>query len=166
LKLHPLIRAEIDWLIARGVSPAAIIHPSLIMTCRGSRAKDGRFEGDPGGQRWFVFSEQHDLVFWNPLTGEIATDTGRAFALGEELIGNPATTAFDQYLTIFANPLQWLRNERRGIFVLNWQFAFDRLRDVPRIAVAEPLLATYHKMMKPRHMPRLAVLPKTERVAA
>lgn len=70
---------------------------------------------NPEGPQWLVFAEEHDLVFWQPVTGEIATDAGRAFALGEEAIGNPATTAFDRWLNIYADPLEWLRNDRRGI---------------------------------------------------
>lgn len=161
MKLHNLKQTQIDWFFANGVSPRAIICPTAIMTCRGERAKDGRFDENPDGPEWIAFEEVHDWVFWQPLTGEIATDTGRAFALGEELIDNPATTAFDQHLNIYADPLQWLKNEGRGIVVVNWKFVFDRLRDVTRVAVAEELLGTYKRCMRPLHMPKLFVLPNS-----
>ena len=166
MNLLNLKQVQIDWLLDRGVSPSAISQPTLMKTCAGQRAKDGRFDVEPEGHQWFVFEEEHDLVFWQPVSGEIVTETGRAFALGEEFIDNPATTAFDQHLNIYTDPLEWLQHERRGIVVLKWQFAFVRLRDVPRIAVAEPLLPTYRHHMRPQRMPRLAVLPKAERTAA
>ena len=150
---------QAQWLLAHGISVTMVIWSTPIMSCRGERAKDGRFDENPDGPEWIAFEEIHDSVFWQPLTGEIATDTGRAFALGEELIDNPATTAFDQNLNIYAGPLEWLQCERRGIVVLNWKIAFDRLRDVTRVAVAEELLGTYKRCMRPLHMPKLFVLP-------
>ena len=164
--LVSLKQAQIDWLLCQGVKLTAISQTSPIMTCCGERASDGRFDENHEGPQWLVFEEQYDLVFWNPATGEIATDSGRAFALGEEAIDNPATTAFERWLYIYADPLAWLRNDRRGIVVLKWQFSFEKLRDVPRIAVVEAMLPTYRKMMKPLRIPRLAVLPKSERTVA
>ena len=159
MKLHNLKQTQIDCFLLKGDSANAIICPTAIMTCRGERAKDGRFDENPDGPEWIAFEEIHHSVFWQPLTGEIATDTGRAFAFGEELFDNPATTAFDQNLNIYAGPLEWLQCERRGIVVLNWKIAFDRLLDVTRIAVAEELLGTYKRCMRPLHMPKLFVLP-------
>lgn len=163
---NPNIKWEqAQWLLSKGVSPSAIFHPTPIMTCRGKRAQDGRFDEDPEGPYWLAFLEEYDRVFWQPRTREAATEIGRSFALGEEQIGNVATTAFNRYLNIYADPLQWLQNERHGIVVLRWQFAFDRLRDVPRVAISSSLLTTYNRMMKPLHMPKLAVLPNGQRTA-
>ena len=139
--------------------------PTSTWTATGICAEDGRFE-EGEGRPFLMFEEEYDFVFWQPRTGELATEMGRSFALGEELIDNPGTTALDQWLNIFADPLQWLQHERNGIVVLNWGDAFERLRDVTRIAVAETILSTYQKHMKPKHMPRLAVLPKSETRAA
>ena len=166
VKLVCLKQHQIDLLLARGVLATAIIHPTPIHTCRGERAKDGRFDESPEGIEWLAFEEQHGLVFWNQHSGEIATDTSRAFALGEELIDNPATTAFDQHLNIYDNPMEWLLNGRRGIVVVKWELAFDRLRDVASVAVAETVLATYRRHMRPQHIPKLYVLPKVEGKAA
>lgn len=176
MRAHPLIiktlaQPTIDWLKAKGVSPKAMIQTwsgqsSLIMAAHGDRARDGRFDPDPEGKNWFVFEEECDRVFWHQKSGDIATYEGRSFALGQEMIGNPATTAFDQWLNIYSGPLEWLQHERDGIVVINRGFAFDRLRDVTRMAVAEPMLATYRKNMKPPHMPTLAVLRVAERLSA
>ena len=155
-----ILDAQLSQVYGYRIDDSLTAVPNLqIMSCRSERAKDGRFDENPDGPEWIASEEVHDWVFWQPLTGEIATDTGRAFALGEELIDNPATTAFDQQLNIYADPLQWLKNEGRGIVVVNWKFAFDRLRDVTRVAVAEELLGTYKRCMRPLHMPKLFVLP-------
>ena len=164
--LQPLTQATIDWLLGKGVQPEAIVQPSPIMTCKGVRAKDGRFDADPEAPNFFAFEEERDLVFWQPKTGDFATSEGHAFCLGEYLIYNPAVTAFDGWLHVFADPLTWLQNKRFGIVVIRWDMAFDMLRYTDRIAVDEEILATYRKHMKPPHMPKLAVLPKAERRAA
>jgi hypothetical protein len=176
MKGHPLViktlaQPTIDWLASKGVSPKAMIqtwsgHSSPIMSAHGELASDGRFDPDPAGKNWLVFEEEYDRVFWRQKSGGLATFEGRSFALGEEMIDNPATTAFDQWLCIYVDPLQWLQHERDGIVVIKWDFAFDRLRDVTRIAVAEPMLATYRRCMRPSHMPKLAVLPTAERLSA
>lgn len=134
------------------------------MVSQGECNEDGRFEPDPEGKICFVFQEHIDTLFWHPNSGGLASYEGRSFALGEDLIGNPATTVFDHWLYVYRDPLEWLQNERDGIVVLKWDFAFDRLRDVTRIAVSEPMLATYKRHMRPRHMPKLAVLPSAERL--
>jgi hypothetical protein len=163
--LLPLRQAAIDWLLSRGITPAAIGNPTAIMQAKGARAPDGRFDPDDAGAQWLAFRESTDAIFWRPNTSELAWDTGRAFCLGEDLIDSPATTAFGRYLSIFASPLAWLQHERKGIVVLRWELAFDRLRDVQRIAVAEELLPADRKAMRPR-LPTLAVLPKAARAAA
>jgi hypothetical protein len=42
--------------------------------------------------------------------------------------------------------------------VLDWNSTFDRLRDVPRIAIAETLLPLYRRHMKPARMPAVSVI--------
>ena len=152
-----LRQVHIDWLLKSGVSPEAMIHPTLIEVARGNRATDGIFEPSEVGQEWLVFAETDDIVFWRPATGELATDRGIAFALGSDAIGNPGVTALGGWLHIHANPLEWLQSGRRGIVVILWHWAFDQLRDVERIAVTEELLDTYRKHMKPR-LPELGVI--------
>ncbi|MCA3562349.1 MAG: hypothetical protein IOC82_15095 [Aestuariivirga sp.] len=153
-----LRQVHIDWLLARGVSPEAIIKPTQLCLARGNRGADGVFEPDTQGPEWLLFAEQSDAVLWRPRTGEIATEWGVAFALGAEEIVNPGVTAFGGWLHIHASPLDWLRADRRGIVVLRWEWAFEQLRHVERIAVAESILGTYRKHMRPR-LPEIAVLP-------
>jgi hypothetical protein len=161
-----LRQVHINWLLKSGVSPEAMIHPTLIEVARGKRASDGIFEPSEDGPEWLAFTEAHDLVFWRPATGELATDRGIAFALGADAIGNPGVTALGGWLHLHATPLEWLQSGRQGIVVIHWRWAFDQLRDFERIAVAEELLDTYRKHMKPR-LPELGVIQRqTPEVAA
>ncbi|WP_192177975.1 hypothetical protein [Mesorhizobium amorphae] len=140
----------------------------MIKTATGTRAHDGLFEPTPAGARWLVVETEEDLVFWNPKTELFATDSGHAFALGEEMIGAAATYSFDCALNIFARPLDWLRRNRDGIVVLpdQWHRAFDKLRDAPRIALAESLLPLYRRHMRPARLPELFVMTSKREMVA
>lgn len=165
IALTPLRQPHIDYLLNHGVPPEAMIQPAPVMLARGIKSGDGHFEEANVHLFWLVFEEQGDFVFWQPRTGEIAIDTGRAFALGQDNIDNPGATALGAWLRIFADPLEWLQAKRNGLVVLRWEWAFDMLRDVERIAVSEQLLPVYTKYMKPR-LPKLAVIQRTEARAA
>ncbi|EGE56751.1 hypothetical protein RHECNPAF_5730022 [Rhizobium etli CNPAF512] len=153
-----LLPRHIDWLRASGVPMSAIVEPQPVRLSHGFRAADGRFDPDPSGPDWFVFAEPEDLVFWRPKTSELATWTGRSFALGEAVIGNAATFSFGNALHLYASPLDWLRAGRDGTVVLDWRHAFDRLRDCPRIAVDDRLLPIYRRHMRPARMPDVFLL--------
>lgn len=156
---------ELDAFLGAGVSVQALIRPEPMRIAHGDKAHDGRFEPDTSGARWFAFEEGEDIVFWHWKTGAIAARSGRAFALGEEIVDRAATCAFDCALNLFASPLEWLQAERDGIVVLDWRRAFDRLRDSPRIAVAEEILPLYRRHMKPARMPELFVIPSMRSAA-
>ena len=134
----------------------------------GDIARDGRFQPDARREKWFAFDELEagDIVFWRWETAELASWCGRAFALGQDIVDSPSTYAFNNYLAIYADPLDRLRAGRDGIVVLDWSRAFDRLRDCPGIAVCSTLLTTYRKSMKPARLPKLAVLDLKKDVAA
>ncbi|MFD1985679.1 hypothetical protein ACFSOZ_24840 [Mesorhizobium newzealandense] len=156
---------ELDWLLSVGVSVPTIVRPSMIKMATGTKAPDGLFEPTPAGDRWFVVETEEDLVFWNPRTNIFATDVAHAFALGEEIISAAATYSFDSTLNIFAHPLDWLHRKRDGIVVLpdQWHRAFDRLRDAPRVALAESLLPHYRRHMRPARVPELFVMTAQRR---
>lgn len=153
-----LLQRDIDWLRACGVPMGAIIRPQPIRRCHGLRAADGRFEIDANGPVWFVFAEPDDLVFWRPKTSELATWTGRSFALGESMIDNAATYSFDFPLHLYENPLHWLQRERDGVVIIDWGQTFDRLRHAPRIAVAETLRPKLKHHLQPPRMPEIFIL--------
>jgi hypothetical protein len=160
-----LRQPHIDWLLQSGVPASAVVSPEPINYSRGTRARDGIFEYDPAGPEWFAIAEESDTIFWRPRTGEIATEWGAAFALGQDDIINPGVTALGGWLHVHADPLDWLRNRRRGIVVLRWEWAFEQLRDVARIAVAEDVLHTYRAHMRPK-LPELGVIPREKARAA
>lgn len=164
--MNALRQVHLNWLLKQGVSPSAVIDPTMIEVARGGRAWDGVFEHAEDGPEWLAFSEENDTVYWRPATGELATEWGNAFALGQDEIRNPGATALGSWLSIHASPLEWLQAGRRGIVVLRWEWAFDQLRDVARIAVSEELVETYLKAMVPPHMPEIGVIPRSKREAA
>lgn len=151
------------WFVEMGVPGRALVHPTIVKVARGAAAPGGFFDFDPAGDRWLCFEERDDLIFWHPGDGTLCTDAGRAFALGEAAVGNPATFAFDCNLNIFENPMDWLRAGRDGIVILKWRWAFDRLRDVPRIAVDERLLPVLKEHMRPPHSPEIYVMTERRR---
>lgn len=155
-------RSAMAWLRGHGFAVEAIADLRFAI---GIKAADGRFDNDPAGEGWIVFPERDDVVFWSPATGQFATWYGRAFAIGEVSIDNPATYAFDCNLNIYKSPIDWLYADRDGIVVIDWARAFDWLRDAPRIAVAEALWPTYRKQMRPARLPEVFVL-QARRAAA
>lgn len=162
----PPRQEHLDWLKRNGVSVDAMIHPEPMRLAIGVKAKDGRFENESGGASWIVFPEQRDVVFWQPRTGDLATWSARAFALGEAVVSLPETYSFDCRLNLFADPLDWLRAGRDGAVVLDWVRAFERLQDCPRIAIDEGLLPQYKRHMKPARTPEVFVMPTSRRAAA
>ena len=154
-------QGELDSFRKRGVGIMSLAKPSAMQVAVGDVASDGLFEPHATGQRWFAFEEfdAGDIVFWHQASERIASWSGRAFALGQDIIGDPAIFSFDNALNIFDDPLDWLRCRRDGIVVLpgRWDGAFDRLRDCPRIAIAQRLLPVYRRQMKPPRMPELFV---------
>ncbi|MBS3652579.1 hypothetical protein KEU06_28800 [Pseudaminobacter sp. 19-2017] len=142
-----------------------MVRPIAMMVGVGSPAPDGLFDNGDDGERWLAFEQENDCVFWQPRRGTLATYSGRAFALGEDIVDNPGTYAFDCALNIFSDPVDWLRAKRDGIVALDWSRAFDRLRHVPRIAIAETLLPLYKRHMRPPRMPELFIIPGRRQAA-
>ncbi|NKK95253.1 MULTISPECIES: hypothetical protein [Rhizobium] len=161
-----LLPRHIDWLIACGVSTAAIVEPEPIRLIHGFRGHDGFFEVDQSGPAWLAFRECEDICFWRPESEELARWTGRAFALGEQAVDNAGTYSIGHCLQVFRTPLCWLKGGRDGIVVIDWERAFDELRHCPRVAVDENLLPVYSRHMRPRRLPEVYVLPERRGVAS
>lgn len=75
-----------------------------------------------------------DIAAWQPETHRLALWCGDGFALGERQIHHPNPLV--RGLSIFRNPIGWLRAGRCGIVILRPQFARSALADVP-LLVAE-----------------------------
>ena len=161
-----LKQRHLDWLLANDVLPMDIIRPEQVMIAKGNRADDGFLDHYSEAPEWFALPEPTDVVYWRPRSQEIAWEFGRAFCLGQDVLENPATTALDQHLLVFADPLQWLQYGRRGIVVLHWDWAFEFLRDVQVVAVDERVLHLYRQHMKPGHLPELSVIRSSMKEAA
>lgn len=163
-------QAELDAFRHAGVAPLSLAKPVAMQVAVGGIAPDGLFEPNAEGERWFTFEEPDtdDIVFWHRSTGRLCSWSGRAFALGQEIINEAATYSFDCALNIFDNPTDWLIARRDGIVVLprQWHLAFERLRDCPRIAIAQSLVQRYRQRMKPACLPELLVLRQPLRSVA
>lgn len=139
------------------------------LTCgafRGFRAHDGRFDENCDGHTWLAFEEPDDVVLWCPFNDQVASYDGRAFALNEAAIGTASTYALDDYLIIHDSPRGFILSGGKGIVVLDWHRAFDKLREAPRIAVDEAVLPLYRKFMAPPRMPKVAVRRQPRKAAA
>jgi hypothetical protein len=164
----PITWSMISWLEAQGIRRDVLRRMVTIQVVRGIRGVDGWLEETPDGHSFMAFFEEtsEDVVFWAPKTNEFATLFGRAFALGEDNITDATTYQFDANLHVYADVLSWLRDGGRGVVILDWARAFDRLRDAPRVAVTERLLPQYREWMRPRHLPELSVIASNLRIAA
>lgn len=168
-KLNCPTQAELDLMLGAGIDVLALTQPDPVMVAYGVVAADGRFDAHPCGWPWYAIEmlTVDDIVMWLPDSMMVTNWSGRAFALGEEIIDRTGTYSFDCNLNIFADPLEWLRAKRDGIVILpsQWSLAFDRLRNVPRIAIAELLLPLYRRHMKPARLPELCVIPERRAAA-
>jgi hypothetical protein len=123
---------EIRWLMKRGVSEDALWNPWPV----GATTENGiryltfvAFNGDT----------PIDIVAWQPRTGDLFAYSGRATFLGNlEDVMNAAIYMADGYLTIHADPLEWLRAGRAGVVIVNERLASAYLRDRPRVFCPDP----------------------------
>lgn len=161
-----------NWLASNGVHPITIGsgENTPLKIAHGYCSVGGWFDADPSGDPHIgILIEDSagsiDVAFWHLRSGRIATLLHYGFALGEEQIENTGLYSFEGYLRIHADPVEWLRSGRDGVFVLDWSRAFDRLRYCPRIAVHYSLIETYRKAMKPQ-LPELFVIKNDQSEAA
>lgn len=152
-----LDRRHIRWLNQKGVERKVIPNKTSIFLATGIRANDGYFEENEDGSDWLIFIQQGDIVFWQPETDQYATWNGHAFALWEHLIWNAGSCSLGNALNIYADPIDWLRNNRNGIVVFDWKRAYFMLGYCPRICLPECLVTTYQQYMRHPHKPEVFV---------
>jgi hypothetical protein len=80
-----------------------------------------------------------DLCAVSLETRAIRRRRGLALLLGHERLDY--AHRFGRPLTVFADPIDWLLGERRGVVVLDWPTAGWHLADVPALACADQALA-------------------------
>jgi hypothetical protein len=71
-----------------------------------------------------------DLAAWWPAGGKIGTRLGIGACLGQGQIGRDGLGMADRPIPVFRNPLTWLRQNRRGLVVADWDAAAHLLSDV------------------------------------
>jgi hypothetical protein len=98
-----------------------------------------------------------DLIAVGLSTRSTRTRAGIATVLGQEWIDHAKAT--EATVRLFADPIEWLRNGRRGSVIVDWRSARFALSDVPGIACENELLAERIKraMQQPVHLPKLFV---------
>lgn len=129
---------ETQWLISQGVSEKAMLEPHIIRAGRVRFLDGNTFEFADEGERALVFRVvecdcEVDLVAWSRKRNQLATWRGKAFALGQEAIWNPATYFMGSALEIHETPINWLKAEREGICIVQPRFAYANLGHVERI---------------------------------
>ena len=131
---------ELSWLNERGVGPDDLINPWPIGACN-VRFERGTFTPDPDGERALTIllldfgHDAVDIAAWAPRSGRIASYYGSAFAINEPAIFNPVTYMCDGALHVHETPLEWLREGRTGIVIIEPENAYHYLRTAERISV-------------------------------
>jgi hypothetical protein len=107
-----------------------------------------------------------DLIATGPQTRTTRTRSGIAMVLGQEWIDRAKDTG--TAFRLLGDPIEWLRNGRRGAVVVDWRAARYVLADVPDIACDTELLAKQveRAMRQPAPLPRLFVKEEATHAAA
>ena len=106
-----------------------------------------------------------DLVATGLETRSTRTRLGIATILGQEWIDHAKET--ETTVRLFADPIEWLRNGRRGGVIVDWRAARYALADVPGIACESEFLAKQvdRAMRQPARVPQLFIR-EADRAAA
>ena len=131
-----LDNSSIQWLLRQGITIGAIARPWAVRAGRVMfNRHDHRYRPNPIGEFVLIFGvladlsstmgdlNAADLVAWAPRSGRIGTRLGRAFALGEEQIGIDGLGTTGLPAPVHRTPLGWLRADRRGVVIADWETA-------------------------------------------
>lgn len=121
---------QIKWLRDKGVPLSAIINPTSL-----------QYSENLG----LHFPEQG--AFWNPRTNEVMSPAWHMGELTSGTLSDP--------IVIHASVIEWLRSDRRGIFVVRWSDIFDNLYGFDAVSVHPDILPKYEHYMQPRMMPKV-----------
>jgi hypothetical protein len=105
----------------------------------------------------FVEGELIDLVATGLETRAIRTRCGVAAVLGEEWLDHARET--ESAARLFPDPVEWIRNGRRGAVIIDWRVARFALADVPRLNCESDRLARQvdESLRLPVHIPQIFV---------
>lgn len=142
---------RLRWLLHQGISSKSIVGPWAVM------GGTVIFDNDPNRYRPLVTGDKAlifvvldkpyteaaelnpiDMVAWSPRSRLIGTRLGVAFAVGEEQIGIDGLGTTGLPIPVHRSPLGWLRANRHGIVVADWEHAAYALRGLLLSAEDEP----------------------------
>jgi hypothetical protein len=129
-------QSQIDWFLAQGVTIQQLTQPSAPIVENRS------------GTSWLYFYE--DDALWQPKTGDIFSSWN--WCLGHQNV-EP-----DKSVTIHASPLDWLRDNRQGIVIIDWSQAFDMLYRLPFVRLPAALRDQYDEAMQMPKLPELEIV--------
>ena len=117
----------------------------LIIGLAAVEIDDHHYEPDPGGKAalivpYFQGNTLLDLVAVGLETFTCRTRTGIATVLGDEHIER--ARARESAVRLFKDPIDWLRNARRGACIVDWRAAPHVLADIPGISCGSEFLAS------------------------
>jgi hypothetical protein len=117
----------LQWLLAQGVTISALSAPWAVRATVAIFSAPGRYTAALIGEPAFVFAMLDrgivDLAAWAPATGQIGARLGRGWAIGQGQLGTDGIGITGAPLPIFRTPLGWLKNHRRGIVIIDWDYA-------------------------------------------
>ncbi|MDQ0395191.1 hypothetical protein [Labrys monachus] len=131
-----LDQRQLNWLRVRGVATQALIEPDPVLTARVAFDRAGTFDivtNEEEGARALLFlcydtsGVAADITAWNPRTDRLALWLGAVVGPGEDEILRPRLGA---PLPVYRDPLWWLRNDRRGIVVVDARKARGKLAGI------------------------------------
>jgi hypothetical protein len=166
-----LDQQTIDWLADEGVSAHAMSMPWSVMMARVRFGRDGRFNVDADGVSVLSFAiidhgEIVDIACWHVESGRLATWFGRGCCLGEGQVHQSASYMFGASLPVYRRPLSWLRNNRRGIVIVDARFAYATLAHVPRLQAEDAAHRQEVNQLLQPPQPRVRItVPQVQREA-
>ena len=128
-----LNQEAIDWLLGSGVTIDILAMPWAVRSARVTFEPTGHYRPCPGiGHFAYIIAVIDDgivdLVAWSPTDGRLATRVGYGFALGQGQITHALLTTAK--LKVRRDPLDWLRNHRDGIAIIDPVLAARALADL------------------------------------
>jgi hypothetical protein len=109
------------------------------------------------------FVEPMDIVAWQATTGRVATWLGRAALIGEDQLFAPRLV---EGLQVHETPLEWFRERRAGVVVIDKNRAVAKLRDAAPLLVSSFEHGEKLQEMLRATPPRILVPSSTEQEAA
>ncbi len=146
--------AAIGWLIGQGVPPAAMYEPDELLRGDVVFVRADRFifadeipetdDAEPIRAVIFITRDTlglaNDLVAWSNRAGMIGSWLGRA-----PFLGNPYVPRLGPYgsLTVHPSPLEWLRDNREGLVLVDEAAAGAELVGLGPFATDDPAFAEH-----------------------